>query len=115
MNRAGTPKRAIGVRRIFRLIRFFFVKDMVILALLKPIETNPTHGALRICPRFQQRSASVRWAKRSVPTVCTRLVIGERGLKEGNFEYQHRRDVAATAVNVNEIAALIKSKLAAAK
>ena len=28
---------------------------MVILAVLKPIETNPTHGALRICPRFQQR------------------------------------------------------------
>ena len=43
-----------------------------------------------------------------------RVVIGERGLKEGKVEYQHRRDAAATAVNVNEIAALIKTKLAAA-
>jgi len=40
-----------------------------------------------------------------------RVVIGERGLKDGNVEYQHRRDLAATAVNVNEIAGLIKTKL----
>ena len=27
-----------------------------------------------------------------------RIVIGERGLKEGEVEYQHRRDTAATKV-----------------
>jgi len=42
-----------------------------------------------------------------------RVVIGERGLKEGKVEYQHRRDSAATVVDVNEIAALIKNKLSA--
>jgi prolyl-tRNA synthetase len=40
-----------------------------------------------------------------------RIVIGERGLKEGNLEYQGRRDLEATAVPVAEIAGFIKAKL----
>ena len=40
-----------------------------------------------------------------------RIVIGERGLKDGKVEYQHRRDAAATAIDVSEIAALIKNKI----
>jgi prolyl-tRNA synthetase len=40
-----------------------------------------------------------------------RVVVGERGLKEGNVEYQHRRDAAATAVSVNEIVGTLKGKL----
>jgi prolyl-tRNA synthetase len=42
-----------------------------------------------------------------------RIVIGERGLKEGKLEYQGRRDAAATAVAAEEMAAFIKEKLAA--
>jgi prolyl-tRNA synthetase len=40
-----------------------------------------------------------------------RVVIGERGLKEGNLEYQGRRESEATAVPVAEIVAFIKGKL----
>jgi len=40
-----------------------------------------------------------------------RITIGERGLKEGNVEYQSRRDAAATPVAAGEIAAFIKRKL----
>jgi prolyl-tRNA synthetase len=40
-----------------------------------------------------------------------RVVIGERGLKEGNLEYQGRRDPEATAVPAAEMAAFIKGKL----
>ena len=40
-----------------------------------------------------------------------RVVIGERGLKEGNLEYQGRRDEAASAVGVAEMVAFIKGKL----
>jgi prolyl-tRNA synthetase len=40
-----------------------------------------------------------------------RITIGDRALKEGNLEYQHRRDSAATALPVNQAAAFIKSKL----
>jgi prolyl-tRNA synthetase len=40
-----------------------------------------------------------------------RVVIGERGLKEGNLEYQGRRDEQATAVPALEMAGFIKGKL----
>ena len=40
-----------------------------------------------------------------------RVVIGERGLKEGNLEYQGRRDIEATPVPVADIVSFIKSKV----
>lgn len=39
-----------------------------------------------------------------------RITIGDRGLKEGMVEYQHRRDAAATKVPLTEIAALARQK-----
>ncbi|MFN4148386.1 MAG: proline--tRNA ligase, partial [Rhodocyclaceae bacterium] len=39
-----------------------------------------------------------------------RVTIGERGLKEGVAEYQHRRDSAATKVPLAEIAAFVRGK-----
>lgn len=41
-----------------------------------------------------------------------RVVIGERGLKEGKLEYQGRRDTEATAVSVDEMVSFIKAKFA---
>ena len=40
-----------------------------------------------------------------------RVVIGERGLKEGNLEYQGRRDAEASAVPAAEMVAFVKGKL----
>ena len=40
-----------------------------------------------------------------------RVTIGDKGLKEGQVEYQHRRDEAATKVAVAELLALLKGKL----
>jgi prolyl-tRNA synthetase len=40
-----------------------------------------------------------------------RVVIGERGLKEGNLEYQGRRDLDATAVPAADMIGFIKGKL----
>jgi prolyl-tRNA synthetase len=42
-----------------------------------------------------------------------RVVVGERGLKEGMLEYQGRRDAAATAVPAERMADFIRDKLAA--
>jgi prolyl-tRNA synthetase len=42
-----------------------------------------------------------------------RVVISDRGLKEGQVEYQHRRDSAATKVAASEIAAFLRGRLAA--
>ena len=41
-----------------------------------------------------------------------RVTIGDRGLKEGHVEYQHRRDAEATKVAAAEVLALLKAKLA---
>ena len=40
-----------------------------------------------------------------------RVTIGDRGLKAGEVEYQHRRDAAATPVAVTEILGLIQARL----
>lgn len=40
-----------------------------------------------------------------------RVTIGERGLKEGMAEYQHRRDAAATKVPLAEIAAFVRARV----
>jgi len=40
-----------------------------------------------------------------------RVTIGDRALKEGQVEYQHRRDAAATKVPVAEALAFLKSRL----
>jgi prolyl-tRNA synthetase len=42
-----------------------------------------------------------------------RIVVGDRGLKEGMLEYQHRRDAAATKIAVGEAAAHLRAKLGA--
>jgi prolyl-tRNA synthetase len=43
-----------------------------------------------------------------------RVVIGDRGLKEGKLEYVGRRDTEATNVPVAEMLAFVQSKLVAA-
>ncbi len=40
-----------------------------------------------------------------------RVTLGDRGLKDGQVEYQHRRDASATSVPVGEVAALIRARL----
>ena len=40
-----------------------------------------------------------------------RITVGDRGLKDNNVEYQHRRDEKATVVPVAVIAHLVKSKI----
>lgn len=41
-----------------------------------------------------------------------RIVVGDRGLKEGKLEYQGRRDAAATPVALEEMLGFIQAKLA---
>ena len=43
-----------------------------------------------------------------------RLVVGDRGLKEGMVEYQHRRDAAATRVPLAEAAAHVRARIESA-
>jgi prolyl-tRNA synthetase len=40
-----------------------------------------------------------------------RVTLGDRGLKDGMVEYQHRRDAAATSVPLGEIAAWVRTRI----
>jgi prolyl-tRNA synthetase len=42
-----------------------------------------------------------------------RIVVSDRGLKEGQVEYQGRRDAAATVVKVGDLAAFLRACIAA--
>jgi prolyl-tRNA synthetase len=42
-----------------------------------------------------------------------RVVLSDRGLKEGQVEYQHRRDAAPTKLAADGIAGFLKERLAA--
>jgi len=42
-----------------------------------------------------------------------RITIGDKGLKEGVVEYQHRRDPEASKVAAAEVVALVKGRLGA--
>ena len=42
-----------------------------------------------------------------------RVVVGERSLKEGNVEYQARRDAAPTVIKLTEVADHVRSKMVA--
>jgi prolyl-tRNA synthetase len=45
--------------------------------------------------------------------VPQRVVISERGLKEGRLELQGRRDAQASSVPLSEVASFLKDRLAA--
>ncbi|MDR2128582.1 MAG: proline--tRNA ligase [Burkholderiaceae bacterium] len=55
--------------------------------------------------------AGVMFADWELIGVPHRVTIGDKSLKDGQVEYQHRRDVAATQVAAGDIAAFVKSKL----
>ena len=54
--------------------------------------------------------AGVLLADQELVGIPHRIVIGERGLKEGVVEYQHRRDAAATKVPLAEAARHVQSR-----
>jgi prolyl-tRNA synthetase len=53
----------------------------------------------------------VMFADMELVGIPHRLVVGERGLKQGVVEYQGRRDAAATPVPVGEAATFVASRL----
>jgi prolyl-tRNA synthetase len=42
-----------------------------------------------------------------------RIVVGDRGLKQGQIEYQGRRDTSAQAIPLPDAVKLVKSKVCA--
>ena len=63
----------------------------------------------------REERAGVLLADQELIGIPHRIVIGERGLKDGVVEYQHRRDSAATRVPLAEAAKHVQSRLMYAK
>ncbi len=59
--------------------------------------------------------AGVLLADQELVGIPHRIVIGDRGLKEGVVEYQHRRDAAATKVAIGDAAGHVRARLAAGR
>ncbi|HLX23256.1 MAG TPA: proline--tRNA ligase [Usitatibacter sp.] len=59
--------------------------------------------------------AGVLLADQELVGIPHRIVIGDRGLKEGVVEYQHRRDAAATKIAVADAAGHVRARLAAGR
>ena len=59
--------------------------------------------------------AGVLLADQELVGIPHRVVIGERGLKEGVVEYQHRRDAEATKLPLASVAAHVQSRLSHGK
>jgi prolyl-tRNA synthetase len=59
--------------------------------------------------------AGVLLADQELIGIPHRIVIGDRGLKEGVVEYQHRRDAAATKIAVGDAAGHVRARLAAGR
>ena len=55
----------------------------------------------------------VMFAEMELIGIPHRIVVGDRGLKDGKFEYQGRRDAAATVVDRNAVIEFVKQKLSA--
>ncbi|BCB28042.1 proline--tRNA ligase [Sulfurimicrobium lacus] len=53
----------------------------------------------------------VMFADMELVGIPHRIVVGERGLKEGNLEYQGRRDEKAQAIALNSVLEFVQSKL----
>jgi prolyl-tRNA synthetase len=58
--------------------------------------------------------AGVMFADMELIGIPGRVVVGERGLKQGEVEYQGRRDAAAGTCALAEAAAVVKKRLCAA-
>jgi prolyl-tRNA synthetase len=56
--------------------------------------------------------AGVLLADQELVGIPHRIVIGDRGLKEGVVEYQHRRDAAATKVGLDDAVRHVQSRFA---
>ncbi len=81
-------------------------------------ETDKLHAALQtagvdVIVDDRGERPGVMFADWELIGVPHRVVIGDRGLKDGMLEYQGRRDAAATPVPLAQIADFVKGKLSA--
>jgi prolyl-tRNA synthetase len=70
-------------------------------------------GGIEVLLDDRDQRPGVMFADMELIGIPHRVVVGERGLKEGRLEYQGRCDPASTQVAVDELPAYVKARLCA--
>jgi len=73
--------------------------------------TELTAAGIEVLLDDRDERPGVMFADLELIGIPHRIVIGDRGLKEGNVEYQGRKDTAAQAVPLQDVKKLVQSKL----
>ncbi len=73
--------------------------------------TELTAAGLEVLFDDRDERPGVMFADLELIGIPHRIVIGDRGLKEGNVEYQGRKDAQAQSVALQDVSKLVQSKL----
>ena len=85
-----------------------YERSEAVRALADPLHAELEAAGVEVLLDDRGERPGVMFADLELIGIPHRITIGERGLKEGKVEYQARRDAAATAVAVGDIAAFIR-------
>ncbi len=86
-------------------------KSEVVRNAAEQLYTELTAAGIEVLLDDRDERPGVMFADLELIGIPHRIVIGDRGLKEGKVEYQGRRDQAAQAVPLQDVAKLVQSKL----
>ena len=73
--------------------------------------TELTAAGVEVLMDDRDERPGVMFADLELIGIPHRIVIGDRGLKENNVEYQGRRDTSAQVISLQDVAKLVQSKL----
>jgi prolyl-tRNA synthetase len=94
------------------LIPLGFHKSEAVKAAAEGLYAELTAAGIETLMDDRNERPGVMLADQELIGIPHRLVIGDRGLKEGAIEYQHRRDAAATKVPLAEACGFVRARLA---
>ncbi len=86
-------------------------RSELVKATAEQLYADLTAAGIEVLMDDRDERPGVMFADLELIGIPHRIVIGERGLKEGNVEYQGRRDEKATALPLQEALARLKSVL----
>jgi len=86
-------------------------KSEAVRNMAEQLYTELTAAGIEVLLDDRDERPGVMFADLELIGIPHRIVIGDRGLKEGNVEYQGRRDAAAQVVPLQDVAKLVQSKL----
>ena len=86
-------------------------KSEIVRDTVEKIYTSLQEAGVEVLLDDRDERPGVMFADMELIGIPHRLVVGERGLKEGNIEYQGRRDDKAAPLPLQKVVEFVKLKL----